>query len=62
MWGALALLVGALTYCSFGPDEYTGPFPPEAPSDDGGAGGAGGSMDDGGGPMDDGSTEARPAR
>jgi hypothetical protein len=42
-------LAMGLAYCTFGPDEYTGPFPPEAPSDDGGATtGAGGGDDDGG--------------
>jgi hypothetical protein len=52
--GGLGLLVLALSYCSFGPDEYTGPFPPDAaPEDDGGGSGGGGGGDDGGG-MDDG--------
>ena len=45
MVGLLALLVGGLVYCSFGPDEYAGPWPPDAAStaDDSG------STDDGGG-------------
>jgi hypothetical protein len=55
--GALAFLVVALAYCSFGPDEYTGPFPPDASADDGGGtGGSGGGDDDGGGTTDDGAT------
>jgi len=52
MVATLALLVGGLAYCSFGPEEYTGPWPPEAPADD--AGNDGGPADDGGGPVDDG--------
>ena len=49
MGGTLAFLVGALAYCSFGPDEYTGAEPDPAPVDDGG-----GPTDDGGGSTDDG--------
>jgi hypothetical protein len=55
--GTLALLACGLLYCSFGPEEYNGPWPEEPPPEmdaGGGTDDGGGATDDGGGATDDG--------
>jgi hypothetical protein len=53
LMATLAFLLGGLARCSFGPDEYTGPWPPDAATEED-ASEEGGPADDGGGSVEDG--------